>query len=180
MAHSGGESPGGHFDDAAERFQTMSIARNPLGCTITSSRKRELHPEPKEEVFGAQPKPYLTHARETFHHVADIEGAAPKPLIGARTGHYEPLSLDDIRGSRPKQTYLKTNRVVDPLQPVYKLPIGEALPPSPPPYKRDLYQVDDIAGTKPAPLEKWQPRESLMVDVSSEMVAGHRLPLTQG
>jgi hypothetical protein len=58
------------------------------------------------------------------------------------------LTNDDIPGSKPKRTLFTTDRVVDPLNPVYPLPTTNLIESPPPKFLRDTINVDDIAGTK--------------------------------
>jgi hypothetical protein len=64
----------------------------------------------------------------------------------------------------------RSTRNVDPLQPTYVLPTAVERPPSPPPFKRDLHSIDDIAGTKSSAYLPWQTRSSNVV----EDIAGTR------
>jgi hypothetical protein len=108
--------------------------------------------------------------------VSDIEGTQTMPLIPISSSSYV---KEEIPGSKPEQKgyFLKTKRIVNPLEPVYPLSRVEDrpdTPPSRPPravldvsdiegtspkpmfkaaYTRDTYTVDDIEGTKPG----WRP-----------------------
>lgn len=69
-----------------------------------------------------------------------------------------------VSGSRPKSSSFKTNRVIDPLEPAYKLPTSKEITYSPPPYKRDLHaNTDDIPGSKPNAYLHWKTRDTNVV-----------------
>lgn len=58
--------------------------------------------------------------------------------------------------AQPHPYTFKTNRVVDPLLPAYKLPSTKMADPAEPKFLRDSYDVSDISGTKSRPLYKFQ------------------------
>ena len=61
----------------------------------------------------------------------------------------DPLYRDDIEGSRPKAHEFKTNRSVDPLCPVYKLPTPAEISVDPGrKFQRDTLDTKDISGSR--------------------------------
>lgn len=153
--------------DGPERWSGMSTTRNPTGCTIRTEPKTfaERPMLQTADILGARPRNRYDHVRAGFHDTADIEGAAPKALHVPKTGHADFMSIADIDGAKAAKDAFTTTRRVNPLVPEYVLPAYEAKPPTPPPFKRDLYSVDDIEGTKSAPLLTRVPRESMVIDV---------------
>lgn len=141
----------------AQRFASMSISRNPAGCTLRGAHRFEGR-EVREaisvaDIEGAAHKPKVSHSRETFHHTADIPGAAAKPKHVFRTGHHDVLDHSDIEGTRVRTTDLHTKRRVDPLDPRYQLPSVPDIRPADLPFKRDLItDVSDIEGTRSSAL----------------------------
>lgn len=146
----------------------MNIARNPTGCTIASPI-RALAPRDSlsfTAITGAQPRRIFE--RSTFFETGDIHGAQPKAALGLRTGHYDVLSLDDIEGARPHSLDLKSARVLNPLNPQYKLPSAPPVSFPELPFKRDSYTVDDIEGTKAVAGPRWKMRDTTnAIDVSA-------------
>jgi hypothetical protein len=137
-----------------ERFGSMSVTRNPTGAAMSRDLPSYLRQAPRDntlkvdDIAGALPRRRTGRERDTFHATGDIEGAAPKALHTVRSGHHDILSVDDIEGARARSTDLHTKRVVNPLDPVYKLPTAPAVSPPTMPFKRDSYLVDDIPGTR--------------------------------
>jgi hypothetical protein len=70
--------------DAAERFASMSITRNP-GATIAEERRARVVRAPAslnvDDIAGARPRSLPPHARATsFFGTQDVEGAQPRVL----------------------------------------------------------------------------------------------------
>ncbi len=70
--------------DAAERFASMSVTRNP-GATIVEERRARAVRVPTslnvDDIAGAQPRSVPQHARATtFFGTQDVEGAQPRVL----------------------------------------------------------------------------------------------------
>eukprot|EP00002_Diphylleia_rotans_P029958 TRINITY_DN6126_c0_g1_i9.p1 TRINITY_DN6126_c0_g1~~TRINITY_DN6126_c0_g1_i9.p1 ORF type:complete len:169 (-),score=31.37 TRINITY_DN6126_c0_g1_i9:848-1354(-) len=95
--------------------------------------------------------------------IDDIEGAKARrqhPLVvnKVRPG----LSVEDIDGAKPSgRGQFHTNRVTDPLMPVYSLPKYEVKPPTPPSPGRPIMNVDDIMGTHSKPLYVGRVRDNI-------------------
>lgn len=74
----------------------------------------------------------------------------------------DPLRIDDIEGAKPQAVGFTTNRITDPVAPVYKLPscapmsIDEGRP-----FIRDPLKVDDIVHRKPHFLDRRRGHEAL-------------------
>ena len=92
----------------------------------------------------------------------DIEGAGPRMLhIGLNKPEFY-LSNLDIAGSQPNGTRFVTNRQPsNPLNPSYKLPTFEYVPPEPVAFRRDPLATEDIDGAQPAKRREYMPRVSL-------------------
>ncbi|KAJ0395635.1 hypothetical protein P43SY_003291 [Pythium insidiosum] len=137
-------------------------------------------------VLGAQQperlKAFLAHERpppakpptHTTNDVSDIAGARPllKDHVYVNKPHFHEPS--DIAGSCSKELHprhrsspqpsgFRTNRVVNPMQPEYKLPSFQAAPPLIPKFLRDSYDVSDIAGTSFRPKIIANPRSPMRV-----------------
>ena len=69
--------------------------------------------------------------------------------IGLNKPEYN-LTNNDIEGTKTHIVKFVTKREPsNPLNPVYKLASFKFVPPEPPKFIRDSYQVDDIEGTRP-------------------------------
>jgi hypothetical protein len=95
------------------------------------------------------PKLSTSKTRDTFFATQDILGAQPRQLIVEHSGHFGLTSMEGIHGARARTTELKTKRMVNPLDPHYSLPSAPEVAFPVPAFKRDLFKVDDIEGTKP-------------------------------
>jgi hypothetical protein len=138
---------------AAARYASMSISRNPAGCTLKGPHRLEGR-EVRDlmsiaDIEGAAAREKFPHTRDTFHRTSDIPGAVAKPRHVHRTGHHDILSHDDIEGTRVRSLDLRTQRRVDPLDPRYQLPSVPDVRAEEKPFKRDfLTDVSDIEGTR--------------------------------
>mmetsp|Transcript_79432 Transcript_79432/g.158604 ORF Transcript_79432/g.158604 Transcript_79432/m.158604 type:complete len:570 (+) Transcript_79432:39-1748(+) len=105
------------------------------------------------DIDGAQPAAvYKNTNKPSFYEPKDIRGTTSKQLIRTTNAPDNTLRLDDIDGAQPRPYTFKTNRVVDPLLPAYKLPSATMAEPLEPKFIRDSYSVSDIQGTKSRPL----------------------------
>lgn len=69
----------------------------------------------------------------------------PIPGVKPNTKQSNPLYIDDIEGTKPKSHEFRTNRVVDPLCPVYKLPsAAEMSVDNGRSFMRDTLSISDI------------------------------------
>ena len=107
-----------------------------------------------DDIAGAKPKVYApkTVNKPTyFNDNSDIEGSKSRALhIGIDRGYTGSLKNDDIEGTKSRVFKFHTKRAPqNPLNPVYKLPEVEFIPPEPPRFIRDAMAVDDIEGSKP-------------------------------
>ena len=112
-----------------------------------------------------------TYVRDSTFQRHDIDGANPRirippaqrdsgfglstfiESIPDRAKHIskvsDPLYRDDIEGARPKAHEFRTNRIVDPLCPVYKLPSPAEISVDPGRgFQRDTLKIEDINGPK--------------------------------
>jgi hypothetical protein len=120
------------------------------------------------DIPGAQPahgKQFVPlHNRPNYSlSSSDVFGATSKTLHASLAKPEFANRTDDIEGAQPRRNQFKTTRHVDPLVPSYSLPATEDRPPTPPKFMRDAYNTTDIAGTSPAPLYKWAPRDTMNV-----------------
>lgn len=144
-----------------DRFATMSLgSRGP--ATIPNRRRVAAARQSNHvgDIEGARPElKYLRYtARPDYYRIDDIEGAAPMKL------HKKMSRCDDyyapIEGSMPKRTLFRTSRLVDPLDPDYKLPSCKPAEPYVPRFIRDAYTVSDIDGTRPRSRFRFAQRET--------------------
>eukprot|EP00753_Platysulcus_tardus_P016470 PLAT5745.1.p1 GENE.PLAT5745.1~~PLAT5745.1.p1 ORF type:complete len:593 (-),score=191.24 PLAT5745.1:123-1874(-) len=147
----------------SETGGTMSLS------TIPNTKRTRMvaHKETNrtDDIPGAAPKRLPAYRKPDLHGTADIVGAAPRRGRVVDPGT-EPASLrvTDIPGARPKPHTFRTARVVDPMNPEYKLPSVEVRPATPPRFVRDAMRADDIPGTKPNPMHRFRVRDTIAVD----------------
>ncbi len=164
-----------------ERYNCMSISRNPAVASLSSSSSSlgrsssvagaviERPMLVTSDISGARPRNRYDHVREIFHGTGDVEGAASRTLHGAKSGHFG-ISVDDISGAKPHADTFRSQRVTDPLDPKYALPQSAPQPPILLPFKRDLHGVGDIEGTRSRlPSTAFATREMLHLDVSRKV-----------
>ena len=130
---------------------------------------------------SARTRQFSTHDR-LFQTVESEPGQRHRKLFTNKPDRT--LCVDDIEGARARRAEFHTERVVNPLEPKYKLPSCEILPPPIPNFIRDHISVDDIQGTKPPPLYPWRQRDTHSVDDIEGAKAGwkprHKLVRKQG
>ncbi|KAG5182261.1 hypothetical protein JKP88DRAFT_164721, partial [Tribonema minus] len=103
--------------------------------------------------------------RPDLYNVNDISGACSLRLHRESNKPDTTLLCADVNGlTLRRREFLRTERHVDPLDPDYKLPSYTAAPPPQPKFVRDSYSVDDIEGTHPKPLYRYQQRENHSAD----------------
>jgi hypothetical protein len=170
------------------RFMTMSIASRGAATIVPSDTANtgaksahKLAASLREtngvaDIRGAQPQPRMgrwTHNRPDLFAVDDIEKAAP----GGTKLLNKPCTInkvDDIDGARPSRRTFRTNRHVNPMDPVYQLPSTKERAITPPRFLRDSMDVSDIGGTKPRE-SRGGDRPNLSLDVSDIPGARHRV-----
>lgn len=105
--------------------------------------------------------------KQTFHNRPefsnqnwDIENSCPRALhFGLNKPEYN-LTNKDISGSHPNFIKFQTNRQPsNPLNPVYKLPHVEHVPPVEPKFLRDNIQIKDIDGAHPKKAKYYETRD---------------------
>ncbi|OMJ92055.1 hypothetical protein SteCoe_5260 [Stentor coeruleus] len=119
-----------------------------------------------EDIIGAQPllKGYqYLNKPEYINQTQDIEKAYPKQLHQKLRKPNLSLEISDIEGTKSRHLEFTTNRVVNPLNPVYKLPSYETRAVTPPKFIRDTLMNDDIEGSKPKKVDKWQTRDQISI-----------------
>ncbi|KAK2951818.1 hypothetical protein BLNAU_13186 [Blattamonas nauphoetae] len=100
------------------------------------------------DIDGTRPGPLYKRNRPPIDYDS-IEGTHPKRLIGNRqVPRNSMLDVTDIEGTKPRVRAFRTDRHIDPLQPVYELPPVDDRPITPPKFVRDGFDVADIEGTK--------------------------------
>ena len=103
------------------------------------------------DIFGAAPKVEIKKevTRELFYDNKDIAGAKTRVLHVQLKKDYNPMSNDDIKGTKTQINKFQTQRpVTNPLNPDYILPHFEHVLPEPPKFIRDGFDVSDIEGSK--------------------------------
>jgi hypothetical protein len=94
----------------------------------------------------------------------DIDRSGPRALhIGLNKPEYS-LKNDDIDRCKPQFQKFKTKRVVNPMNPNYKLPKTELIPVEEPKFIRDNINNDDIEGAKPKKPKYFKTRDTMRVD----------------
>ncbi len=86
------------------------------------------------------------------------------PIIDLNKPEYN-LRNDDIDKSKPNFIKFQTTRQAsNPLNPVYKLPEVEYLPPEPPKFIRDNISNEDIDGAKPKKARYFETRDIMQIN----------------
>lgn len=74
------------------------------------------------------------------------------------------MTNQDIAGTKTHIVKFVTKREPsNPLNPVYKLASFTFVPPKPPKFIRDSYQIDDIEGARPLQKKEFAPRDQLRI-----------------
>lgn len=118
------------------------------------------------DIAGARPKKLIRDVRKpNFHETSDIHGTRPKRLIPQKVNRPQfTNSTADIEGAQALRKRA-SNRVVDPLNPVYQLPAYKAKPVTPPKFYGDRsLDISDISGTKPRNPKKASGRDINNID----------------
>lgn len=120
-----------------------------------------------QDIEGAQPqlRGYKHFNKPSFNnHVFDIDRAQPRTLHEGLNKPEFNLNTNDIERSKPKVTAFTTTRLGNnPLNPNYKLQSVEYRPHTPPKFLRDAIETNDIEGSKPETMYKWQQRDVINV-----------------
>ena len=82
--------------------------------------------------------------------------------------------------SQPRATRFRTQRQSDPVDPRYSLPRAEAPPPAEAPFKRDLHQIGDIAGTSSNAFLRYSTRDHFQVGDIAGTSSRARTVIVQG
>ncbi|KAJ8610107.1 hypothetical protein CTAYLR_007080 [Chrysophaeum taylorii] len=151
--------------DCEERFITMSLGSRGPATIPNRVRHVGTHVSNRlDDIDGAKPElKYLRYtSRPDFYRTEDIDGTAPMKL------HKKMSRAEDdrppIEGSVPKRTLFRTSRLVNPLDPDYKLPSCTPAEPFVPRYVRDSFEVKDIEGTAPRARFRFSQRKTHACD----------------
>ena len=114
--------------DAAERFASMSVTRNP-GATIAEERRARAVRVPTslnvDDIAGAQPRSVPQHARAATG-TQDIEGAQPRVLH--RGISYTPEAVEGAFGGGSRRRAQSWRRRRSPSPPLFFQPHHPAHP----------------------------------------------------
>eukprot|EP01039_Chlorochromonas_danica_P002693 gene2693-2943_t len=149
-------------------YQTMSIATPGPATLPRSDGKRFAMKQTNDisDIDGAHAAPsYRLYTNKPVFTQADIPGSTSKVLCHGRNTRDNSLYIDDIEGTRRmiKDRMMRTNRHVNPLEPVYQLPSYAPLEASQPTFLRDNIDVSDIEGTKPKPKKEFATRDIMSI-----------------
>lgn len=102
------------------------------------------------DIEGAAPALRWTRwEKPDLFTTSDIEGAQPKKLHAKMINRPESLSTAGVSDAKPRTKVFRTQRVVDPLNPEYKLPQAKLAPLEEPKFLRDTLDVSDLPGARP-------------------------------
>ena len=90
----------------------------------------------------------FTNKVDFINKIDDIEKARPNKEVILDKPNFN-LNIRDIEKAYPKKHFWKSDRHVNPLNPVYKLPSFQLLPPEVPKFIRNQIDISDIEKTKP-------------------------------
>ena len=90
----------------------------------------------------------FTNKIDFINKIDDIEKARPNKEIILKKPNFI-LNVRDIEKAYPKKHFWKSDRHINPLNPVYKLPSFKLLEPEVPKFIRDQIDISDIDKTKP-------------------------------
>jgi len=90
----------------------------------------------------------FTNKIDFINKIDDIEKARPNKEIILKKPNFI-LNVRDIEKAYPKKHFWKSDRHINPLNPVYKLPSFKLLEPEVPKFIRDQIDISDIEKTKP-------------------------------
>jgi hypothetical protein len=125
--------------------------------THLSSSSRQMNRT--DDISGAQAGTTASFRAARFNHkpnlfvTGDISGASPTRQIPERVTKPNDRNINnrDIEHSYPESKLFSTPRVVNPLEPVYPLPVVRHRLPTPPVQKHDPMRINDIPGTHAKP-----------------------------
>ncbi|KAG6615643.1 uncharacterized protein IUM83_04997 [Phytophthora cinnamomi] len=120
------------------------------------------------DILGARPllKNHVYVNKPHFYDAHDINGSTSMELHPKnwRAGTDDRFRQLPIEGTTSQPAGFHTDRVVNPLEPNYKLPSFIKAPPLEPKFLRDSYNVSDIEGTSIKTRNIQHPRDGLKVD----------------
>ncbi|KUF88570.1 hypothetical protein AM587_10007869 [Phytophthora nicotianae] len=128
------------------------------------------------DIRGTRPllKNHMYVNKPHFYDVHDIKGSTSMELHPKnwRAGSEDRFKQLPIEGTTSRPAGFRTERVVNPLQPNYKLPSFTKAPPIEPKFLRDSYNVSDIEGTSIKVRDIQHPRDGLKLDDIAGAQAG--------
>ncbi|CEG43268.1 uncharacterized protein PHALS_13475 [Plasmopara halstedii] len=121
------------------------------GRAPPSGRRLERATNDVTDIRGAKPllKNHMYVNKPHFYDPRDIKGSTSMELHpkSRNAGSDDRFKQLPIEGSTPRPSGFRTDRVVNPLEPTYKLPSFNQAPLLAPKFLRDSYNVADIEGT---------------------------------
>lgn len=163
----GSSVSGGYGGDASDRLFSISLA-SAGPSTLPKEEKRVFAGRETNYIGDIEGSNHQNSFKKKFYNKptwgpSDISGATPKPLTHSRNCPDNTLRIDDIDGTRRtiKDRMMRTNRHVDPLDPVYPLPSFTPAENYVPKFIKDSINVDDIEGAKPKVKREFQTRNTM-------------------
>ncbi|KAL3659679.1 hypothetical protein V7S43_015354 [Phytophthora oleae] len=128
------------------------------------------------DILGARPllKNHVHVNKPHFYDAHDIKGSTSLELHpkNRRAGSDDRFKQLPIEGTTSLPAGFRTDRVVNPLEPSYKLPSFTKAPPIEPKFLRDSYNVSDIDGTSIKIRDIQHPRDGLKLNDIAGAQAG--------
>lgn len=120
------------------------------------------------DIRGTKPllKNHMYVNKPHFYDAHDIKGSTSMVLHpkNRRAGSDERFQQLPIEGTKSRPSGFRTERVVNPLEPTYKLPSFVKAPMLEPKFLRDSYNVSDIEGTSIKVRDVQHPRDGLKLN----------------
>ncbi|KAH7463707.1 hypothetical protein PRIC1_006589 [Phytophthora ramorum] len=151
--------------------QFMDRGRGPL-----PQRRPDRVTNDVSDILGTRPqlKNHVYVNKQHFYDAHDIKGSTSMELHPKnwRAGSEDRFKQLPIEGTTSLPAGFRTDRVVNPLEPSYKLPSFTTAPPLEPKFLRDSYNVSDIEGTSMKVRDIQHPRDGLKLDDIAGAQAG--------
>ncbi|KAF4324127.1 hypothetical protein BBO99_00001782 [Phytophthora kernoviae] len=146
-----------HLQQFLDRGREPPTKRNPQRETNDVS-----------DILGTRPllKNHVFVNKQHFYDAHDIKGSTSMELHPKNwhVGDDDRFKQLPIEGTNSHPAGFRTDRVVNPLDPSYKLPTFTKAPPIEPKFLRDSYNVSDIEGTSMKTREIKHPRDALKLN----------------
>lgn len=150
-------------------YTTLSIAS--LGAaTLPKEEKRVIRGRDSNDISdidGARTtNRYEKYTNKPQFLNSDVPGASSKILSHSRNVPDRSLEIDDIDGTRffIKDSFFRTKRDVNPLNPTYKLASYAPVEPFQPKFVRDNLYHDDVEGSRTKASRPFLPRDTMSVN----------------